>query len=402
MRTCDIFGTIIIFLIFIFCFFQIEGFTNPLGNLVHEIEENNFVGVIGIDTEDSGSKLKVSVVFPSMETPNANGKNEKNKHNTILTAEGKTIFEAHRNLYLLSAKKLNYGHTGWIILSENTARQNLANNLDFELRDFERGSNLKIAIVKGTTAEHFLSVASKQNNPLDKLITGMRNASDTLSISAQVTLPDIFVYLRQSESFCMPYFELSTSNNDKNEVTNKPIMSGGLAVIKDRKLYDFLSKELSRSTNWISGNIKSASIVVKSPNNNNCSLEVLSSHSRITIDFIGKIPKANITIVIKSQINELPAIESTPMDDLIKELKKAQENYVLYEANNALKYSQENGVDVLDIGKTVYHQYPLKWKSIKSTWNNIYPKIKTSLYVDSNINSSRMMKNYMIESRKKE
>lgn len=418
----DAIGIILILILFIFTLFKINGFFYPLKWARREIENNNFVSDVGMDKLTEENLYKTSVVFPVFNTQQGSSKTEKSSIvSKLLSATGSTMFDAHRNLYLKITKDLNYEHTGWGLISETLASQDGLDSLDFAMRDYERGVNPKIGIVKGTSPEKILSTISEyQETPWD-YISSLLNSSNELSISKQVSCVELFSLLSQpNSSFCLPYFhmvemenssqgesaeqnkESAQNENSKQSKKKKPIVElGGLAVIKNSKLYCFLDKKLSRASNWVNNGIKSTCLVLPNSYGTNSSIEVLLSHAYTKIKFIGDMPVAEFKIDVTSRVNEIGYNGKVNLNSYIEEMEIAQSKYIESEIYDLFKYIQTNGIDIINVGDKIYHQHPLKWRKIKGDWTSIFPKMELKVEVTSNINSTGIIKTTLIKGSEK-
>ena len=208
------------------------------------------------------------MAFPKFDVKSAEGKPDQSQSIEILSAQAETVFEAQRNLHLLTPNSLMYGHVGWILVGENSARESLADSIDFQIRDYERGFNTNVAIIKGSSVDTFIKAASQKENSIRELISGLLAMAKRLSISDEVTFADLIAgFSNEYSAFCVPYFTLDESTLNSEDPAEIKIEVGGLAVVEDKKLIDFLDKDISKGVNWIKGNIESDSIEVKDDEN---------------------------------------------------------------------------------------------------------------------------------------
>ena len=48
--------------------------------------------------------------------------------------------------------------------------------------------------------------------------------------------------------------------------------------------------------------------------------------------------------------------------------------------------SPERNTDIFGLGDAIYHQHPGKWKDIEDKWEELFPKMKINVNVESKIN----------------
>jgi spore germination protein KC len=67
-------------------------------------------------------------------------------------------------------------------------------------------------------------------------------------------------------------------------------------------------------------------------------------------------------------------------------LEKQQNEIITSQVKSALRYAQENQVDIFGIGDAVYHKHPIKWTAIKDSWIDVFSKLDFIILVESKIN----------------
>lgn len=70
----------------------------------------------------------------------------------------------------------------------------------------------------------------------------------------------------------------------------------------------------------------------------------------------------------------------------LNKLISQQTIIVQQNAQEALDFSQKNGVDIFNIGDAIMHKYPLQWYKIKDNWKEIYKTMKININAQTKIN----------------
>jgi len=113
-----------------------------------EIEEKSIVAGLGIDRNRNNGKFILTV-----EIVNLAGKDgESTLTSEIISIEGKSIFDAVRNLITRTGRKPYWSHAKVLIIGEDIAREGIIPILDWINRDAEVRSDIWIVASKGKTA----------------------------------------------------------------------------------------------------------------------------------------------------------------------------------------------------------------------------------------------------------
>ena len=167
------------------------------------------------------------------------------------------------------------------------------------------------------------------------------------------------------------------------------ISLSGTAVFKNNKLKTFLDTKETRGLLWINNKIKSGIINVNGNNKDDkISFEIIRSKSKIEAVINNPYP------YIKIYISELGNIVSTQTylnlssKEEIQSLKNRKATAIYNEVKSAIDKTQEINCDIFGFGNYIYKKHPGEWKKIKNNWDNIFPILKTEIYVETKIKRS--------------
>ncbi len=357
-----------------------------------EIDDNFIVLALGIDKGiENKDNFRVTLVTKDLrETTDTKQEGGANK-GVFVKFESATIFDAIRRIHTIAYKDVFYGHIEFIIIGEELARENINKTLDFIVRNYELRTMMPILIARGITAEEILDSEDEYENFVPNILDELLKNIGGHSISKVVSLKDVCVSFNSEygDTIIGSIHKKNIQGENSKEITT--IELDGYAVFNKFKLIDFLLQNNARGANFINNDINSGIIVIEDATGKKNSLEILEATSKIEPKYINNTFEANISIKVITNIDEIQNEENYFTVELIDEFNNKQKNVVLQEAQSALNFSQQNGVDIFNIGDEIYHKYPLKWDKIKDNWKEIYKQMKININVETKINGTHII-----------
>lgn len=212
------------------------------------IEKSVFVLAAGIDKADSKDKsYKLTTIAETFSSTSTDQSTSGGKTEDIFTTEGKTIFQAIRNFNLFKSKSLDWAHIKYIIISEDVAKENILDVLDFFIRDHELRFNAKIVIVQDTSAESFIRSGKKIGHFLPDVLEGVFKNEKKTSISSNVDVVELIRILDDKYvDVYIPSIKILSRENDepnfkKLEQDNKK--EGNESNDNEKTLEGYLNKD---------------------------------------------------------------------------------------------------------------------------------------------------------------
>ena len=219
----------------------------------------------------------------------------------------------------ISAKYVPLSHVKYVFLGENIAKEDLTSAIDFIARDEQTRINARIFIIKGAEAEYFFDNSANKDFELEERLKSMEENASLDSVVTPIDILDVIdMMVSDNSAGVIPSLKIissedknndqsnnqssdnkddnknnsqDTSENQKNKSDNKQlgkISSGienskndqitldvrignqkenlfdyeGYAVIKNRKLVGYLSKDESIMYNMLKGKFKNTTVNV--------------------------------------------------------------------------------------------------------------------------------------------
>lgn len=408
MMKKDTIRVIMLFTILLILIFSLAGFKNIVSE-GSEVEDNFFILAAAIDesTENSGN-VRLTVLSRSFEENSAeksttNTAGSSNTKSKTFTAEGSSVLDATRNLSAIADKHIFWSHIRYILISEEVARKDVLDFLDFINRDLEIRFDAHMFVVKGLMAKKIFDEEIENGRFTPDILKGLLTNSIHLSFSRGIKVREILINFENGlTDVTLPILQLEYATDKKENKSKSTLNMNGLAVFKGTSLLDFITDETTlRGVSWITGNVKSGILELKDIHGSGAVFEIIDSQSQIKTSFKNGIPEVTAIIKLSTNLSEQKSNVSLIDKPDIEYLEAEQDKLVKKEAKSAVDFSQVNGVDILGIGDSIYHKNPLKWTNMKESWKTLYPKIKFNIIVESKINRSYLIQQ-PVESKKYE
>lgn len=367
-----------------------------------EINQIGFAVGLGIDKSQDQYQVTTQMALPGML---ADGGGE-GPPVWVVSGQGRTIFEAVRDINTRSARKPFWGHLNVIVISEEVAKEGLTEIIDF----FSRGRELRrlnqIVIAKGKAREILEAEPKLEsiNAVFIKNLIGNRNGQ---SLAPETTLNDLMSSMTTAgRDPIIPKIEAKakekhaeqeedkkgnepSGGETKEEDKPKEILElRGAGIFKNNKLVDWLNEKETRGYLWIVGQVGSGIIVIDSPRENAklISLEIQTAKSQIKVS--GHEPVIRIEVETELKLVEQQGIVSVERPEIMQEVTDRANEVIGKEIKAALQKAQENNSDIFGIGEKVHSLLPQVWDRV--TWSEIFPNIPIDVKVNAKVNVGTM------------
>ena len=355
-----------------------------------ELKTFDFItsGGIDISFDENKNSGDFSISYISSE---ATG-DKTNAAKNIFNVTSHTLNSALEELQGLTNKNVKDSHLEYILLGEETARENLG----YFIKHYSRSPSMRLDvnafITKDMTSRKFIEKALTCEININARIDAMLKDKSQISSYAKRNLKDLLqIFYSEEKTGLLPVLEIvaspvSKNNNgdeDKNDSKNEeeenaadrgPPNNGenytfsfyGLGIIKDGKLVDYLEKELVRSYIILTGNLKTGSIEITDENGSLSAFKIKNSQNRISFgcDENGKPVKVNFDINIDVNFDETFARGKFLTDENIPVLSRLQNEVIKAGIEKIIAKSKETGADFLRIGEAFATQHPYKYYNI--------------------------------------
>lgn len=356
-------------------------------------ELNDYAIATGMAIDYTDDKYEVSFLI-------SNGKKIENQSSNsqyqsiLYSGSGVTIYEAIKNIGLISPKKLYIGHLNSIVVSDVVARKGLYDSMELLLEETGSKNDFFVVLAKDSKAKDILSITSPMTDFSSESISNNIASSHRLqgSIIAKTYNDIIYELINDGIDTAISSYIIvgdkekgMTLDNLESVEPKSYIKLDELGIFKDDKLVAWADKDKSSGINIINNDVTEVYV------NIDC------NGGHIVINTTDLNTKSNISkdnIKIKTtgtaSIKEVTCNINLEDEDSINKLKKKLDNNIKNMIKDGYMFARDNGADVFGFGMSFYKNNPNEYKSID--WYEVYSKIEPSIDVDIDLKNSGNLK----------
>lgn len=357
------------------------------------------VEAIAVDQDPASGRLTLTVelVRPSALSTQGSGGTQKSPYE-ILSAQGRTVYEAMTNLSKESDRQPFYAHTKILIFDEQSARTGLTKYLDVFAKSQEVPNSAWVVVAKGQKASRMLEVENGletvQASYLQSLVKSQKDSSEARASK----LIDFLVALsddRTNPTAGVMEIE-ETPEGSGSGSSGQPVQTiklAGAAVFQRDKLVGYLNDEQTKGLNWITGEFQAGSSVIEYPGQADPFLTIRIYRSQTTVRPVVRNGQYTFVIDVKERGNlvEQQGSEQTLTPAAVHRLETLQQNAAKAQIEEAIRVLQTQcQSDVLDFGADLDRSNPQEWNRIKSRWKTIFPTVRCEVNVTMLIRNTEL------------
>jgi spore germination protein KC len=323
-----------------------------------ELIEFSFVQAVAMDETDSG-KVQLTTLFYKPGQATAMGKTGGKKSFLTIKTEGKTTFNAIRDITFHLGRKAKWDHMRVLLVNEKLLKnRNLADLLDFFLRDHEPRANVLILIAK-ESASKFLEIKPFIENTVAQQIRTLDETNAKSNSKTIVTsLLELNLQLKSKTGVAtLPTIFLNPKNS-------KEILVAGIVFLKQGKIIEDLSPSdvpwLLMITNKYKKGVIEIPCAIKE--NNGDVIEVNTIKSKILIKPTQNSLTVNVSTKVKGSIGELHCTQIESLEDELSFIKKIEKEIEM-KLRKVTEHMQNKNVDAYHIGDMMYQKHLSIWKN---------------------------------------
>lgn len=377
-----------------------------------QLDNLGIVGAIGVDYAENGEDviMTIQVLRPAGTSSPQNAGGDGKAPYWVIRGEGRTPFEALRNLTKLSSRRLFFPHTQCLLFGEDAARKGLSPFIDFFVRDEEIRPTLPVAVARGKASDLLNASGSFVDSPsfgfstllLDygansqavytefiQLAKGMSNetGSPTMAVFETYTA----TRAASEEELSSAPLDPATPSSDDNALSYR---LSNTAIFRDNQLVGELDEQGTRGYLWVTGKVRSGIIVIASPiSGERVDVEILSAKSRA----VPRVENGSIVIDVQVEVEGKLGGVSGSTDHSTSEglrlVSDATNLVIVEEVEKSVAVAQQLGADIFDFAGLVEKKMPRFWKAVAEDWKSTYPTIAV------NVTSDVTLRRYGVSSR---
>lgn len=309
-----------------------------------------------------------------------------------ISTEGRSIFDAIRNLGKISSRRVYWAHNFVIVLSEPYARKGIEDMVDFFTRNHELRMNTWVAVSPESPAEVISTMTGLEVVPgeaVDRLFRDHRIAGHAPG-SNMMTLEESYLSISTEPVLArMDLKPRGISNKKPGEHGSiKQVELKGAAAFKDGKMMGWLNTKESRGLLYFLERLDEGIEVVSCPNdeNNNITLEFRDAKFKTVASYKQGRPQFDIKLTADADIVENGC--SLSVEEIREDAKSGLEKVLLQNLESVLDKAQHKyRSDFLKMGDVFRNKYPVEWRTLGPRWNEVFAESEVNVVVKANVKS---------------
>lgn len=311
-----------------------------------------------------------------------------NMTSKTITTEGKTMFDAARNIISLSGKRLYWSHAKVIILSKEIANEGVTKSIEWYNRDSETRGDVHIFISEGASAKEIFDGQGTTEEIKSFVLDEMIKNQVSLSKAPIIDILKFDIESKTKEISTI----IPTVNLKKMDGKMVPQIMG-TAIIKDDKLVGFLDGEETKDLNFIIDEVKKGVLVEELQANDVptlVSLEIFKSKTKITPVVDGEDIEINLNIDTTVSIDEIQGTENI-IDDEGRNALEQSAGITLKERIESLikKVQSDYDADIFGFGEKLREDEAQAWNSVD--WEEVFQDLKVNVNTRVHIKNSAVL-----------
>jgi germination protein, Ger(x)C family len=383
-----VFKKIVCVLISVFSAFLLTGCWNnrPITDLA-------IVLALGFDEAPEGNVLLTAqVIIPSKLSMTGTGTAAQSGESADLnvTVQGKTTFDAVRNLLTVFNRKAYFGQVQLIAIGEKMAKEGVDTIWDFMERDNEFSRTMRVVVVQNATAKTLLEAKPS----LERL--NAVEIEDTLDSDIAFGKSVDMMAFQLTELLGKPRTGIVTGviqGNDSGELTKMDAEDS--AVLKHGKLVGYFTSNETRGYMFAMNMIKSTILVIPNPEqkDKSVSLEVIRSTGTINARMENGKPVLSIDVKTTGNIGDEQGSADLFNDKDIRQIENEASALIKDNVDAAVAVSQKDfDSDVFDFNQLLYCNEYSAFQKISEKWDEMYRDAKVSVAVNFRLDRPGLIK----------
>ncbi|MFS0775040.1 Ger(x)C family spore germination protein [Neobacillus sp. 3P2-tot-E-2] len=360
-----------------------------------ELTDLAIVAAMGIDKNEEGRYVgTMQIINPGNVTGGMQGGGgSQGPPVSIATGTGDSIVELSRRTSRKLSRRLYYAHTNLVVIGEDLAKEeSISNILDPLERDAQFRSTAMIVIAQGTKASDIVKVlTSIEKIPSNKIIKTLKSTEKLWGENISVNMQDaIRTLVSPGKGLLISGFRLDGDANKGKKMENtqetepsSSIYAGGLAMIKNGKLTEWIEGEAARGSIILLDKLNASAFGVKWEGKEEAIIyELIGINTKVMAKMEKGKPRVSIKVHAEGNIGEARVPVDLNNPDLLLKLENEIEKEIKKEITIAVKEAQKNKLDIFGFGDALHRAHPDEWNKMEKKWSEVYfPEVKTDISV---------------------
>ena len=358
-----------------------------------ELNEINIIMGIAQDFDENAKQITVVGIDPSQK-PMAKEGGKGTPGYSIFSAKGRTLFDAEKNLAMLSPRRDFWAHCDLILVSKEQAqKEGVRDMLGFFSRDYSRRLTATLIVTEGRADEMFLTGTTVSQNPAQEILDIQRFVEK----SGKGIHKSIYEFLAETEAVTgvslTEFYIIKDFGGDTNiSGRGEEKFAQGIAVFKDYKLIGLLSPEETQGANWLRKDMLPGCAVTfpsqkDGPVDVSFEIDIIKTNIEPLLTANGSIVRVGIEVTGK--IIEYDGQENLMDVKILKAIEEACSEQIKREILRSWdKCQQELEVDDFRLGDLFANKYKTVLKLSQEEWREVFLDMQLELDIKTTIRNS--------------
>lgn len=375
-----------------------------------EPEKLAIVRGAGFDYNEEKDLYKIIFQIASpltMQGPGGGGGGGEAPNFWTVSAWGHTPYDAIANISKKVSRKIVFHHAQLYIFSEKMARtKGILPIMNGVARSRQSRRVIILAVAKKDVENILTEKLPIESSNVMGLTSQIKLTMEEMGGATVENARDFFIKLVQPGlepyAVAMELIEYKEEpEKDKKEKESEadtgmkaPVRITGKYLLHDDKVVGLYDDRETRGCNWIVGRVKSGTLVLKYPGNEDARVDVIATEGSSKIEPHIKDGKPAITLSIKAsgRIISIIGLSNTKGEsEITKSLEKRMEEVIRNDIKLALKKAQDLKTDVFGFGFAFYRKKHDKWQEMKDNWDDIFANLPVEIKVEATIKRTGMV-----------
>ena len=358
-------------------------------------ELNNLAIITGVSIDKKNDEYIMTYMIAN--SSQGDSKSNSNQTSTVLyEGKGDTLTKASENINQKLPKTPYLGHNEVVIISEEVAKTDMADTMDFFLRNPESRKEIYVLISKNVDAKDTLSILTPlESFPSNNIKSNIEASENEVASTYTIKYSEFLAQLiEEGINPVLGVIEVEGNikegqNQESNDKSKQDaiIKLVNSAIFKKDKLVYIANEEESSSINTLNNNFSNIYIETKCDDK-----KIVTNITSIKVKTDIKVDDKKAKVLISAsgigsliEVNCQKDLENTKVIEKIKkEVNKEMKNF-LY---NGINVSQKYQTDIFGFGNMLYKKNPKYWNSVKNKWEeeilpNLDIEIKTDIQLEN-------------------
>lgn len=368
-------------------------------------ELNEYSIVSGVAIDKKGDEYETSILISNSPKNNSSDSNASETQVVVYSGKGDSIFEALKDIGLISPKELYFGSFSVLVISEEVAKDGINNVIDFFVRYPNTRKNFYVVLSKDTKAKDTLKIITPLTAfPSQNITDNVRNTTNLQGIISSINFNDLLsTILRDGVDLTINCIKIegdekegSSKENLESSEPETYTKLGNLGIFKDDKLVDWADHDESLGINIINNRISEMFFELKFKDGY-VVVDSTSFSSNVSVELKNNKPVVNVDLSGEARIIEVNGDVNLENSKVIEQLQKKANNKLKKQVNKAIDLAVKNKTDIFGFGQMFYRKYPDYYKSLKKEWDNNLDDIKVNIKSNLTLKNKVSSKNSLEE-----